>query len=61
MTFAVEKHPQILHRWRRATVIKVDKVRGVIAPQDITDMTVTMDANEILGLNLAEDRPDLLL
>ncbi len=39
-----QQHPQILHRWAIAGVVKVHHVRAFFAPQDVARMRIAMQA-----------------
>jgi hypothetical protein len=42
---AIEQHPQILNRWPHTRIIEIDKQRA-ITPENITGMTIAMQAQD---------------
>ena len=42
---AREQHPQILHRRPRHGVVEVDEVGRIVAPQEVAEVTVAVDAD----------------
>ena len=56
MTLAAQAHPQVLHRRCHATVVQVDEVSAVVAPEDVADVAVAMHADQVFVLHLAVQR-----
>jgi hypothetical protein len=61
MALAGQEHPQVLDRRRLQAVIEIHEVRRVIAPQDVADMAVAVQADQVAPADLGGDRGQLAL
>ena len=50
VTFSRQYHPQILNRRALAAIIQVDHIEAFIAPQQVADMQIAMQANGAAGV-----------